>query len=77
MCPSDRIHCDKLMDVAVPILGLTVAAAPGFAHYLPFLQPLSNSNGLGSGIVGGLVPAIAMTLTVAAAVFATRRELVY
>jgi hypothetical protein len=60
----------------VPFLGLTVATAPGFAHYLTFLGPLAESDGFGSGVVEGLVPAIALTLTMGGAVSAvTRRDL--
>lgn len=53
----------------VPFIGLTVASAPGFAHYLGFLRPLADPDGFGSGVAQGLVPVIAITLVLGLAVF--------
>ena len=61
--------------LVVPFLGLTVATAPGFAHFLGFLKPLARSDGFGSGVAEGLAPALALILTTCLAVFATDREL--
>jgi hypothetical protein len=60
-------------DVAIPFLGLTVATAPGFAHYLIFLRPLRDSDGFWTGIVEALVPAFALSHLLMAAVLATHR----
>lgn len=57
-----------LIDVVIPFIGLTHASTPGFAHYIPFLEPLGGSNGFGSGIAQGLVPAMVMSLIVFTAV---------
>lgn len=59
----------------IPIVGLSVATAPGFAHYLGFLRPLAESDGFGSGMAQGFVPALAITLVIGLAVFAITREL--
>lgn len=59
----------------VPFFGLTVASAPGFAHYLGFLQTLADSDGLGSGVAEGLVPAIALSLVIGLAILAINRKL--
>jgi hypothetical protein len=60
-------------DVAIPFLGLTVATAPGFAHYLTFLRPLRDSDGLWTGVVEALVPAFLLSHLLMAAVLATHR----
>ncbi|WVF70155.1 hypothetical protein IAT40_004943 [Kwoniella sp. CBS 6097] len=57
----------------IPILGLTVATAPGFAHYLLFLGPIADSDGFGSAVVQGLVPTILLTAAVTLAVHLTER----
>lgn len=44
------------------VAGLTVASAPEFGHYFPFLLPISSGNSLGSGIATGLAAAVAATL---------------
>ncbi|EIW86933.1 hypothetical protein CONPUDRAFT_115821 [Coniophora puteana RWD-64-598 SS2] len=44
------------------VTGLSLSTAPNFAHYLEFLQPLSNRNDLASGIATMLASAIAATL---------------
>jgi hypothetical protein len=59
----------------IPIVGLTVASAPGFAHYLGFLRPLVESDGFGSGVAQGLVPAIALTLLIGLSVLLITRTL--
>ena len=61
----------------VPIIALTVGTAPGFAHYLGLFKPLERSNGFGSGVVEGLVPALALSLIVGIAVYATNRKSVW
>lgn len=58
---------------AIPFLGLTVATAPGFAHYLPFLQPLRDSDGFWTGVLEALVPAFVLSHLLMAAVLATHR----
>lgn len=60
---------------AIPVIGLTLASAPAFAFYLPFLGPVGRSDGLGSGIVQGLVPAIILTVAVVLMVWLVQREL--
>ncbi|ORX33503.1 hypothetical protein BD324DRAFT_658318 [Kockovaella imperatae] len=55
----------------VPFLGLSVATAPGFAHYLGLLTPLERSDGFGSGVAQGLAPALAVILATATAVLLT------
>ncbi|WWC67601.1 uncharacterized protein I206_101511 [Kwoniella pini CBS 10737] len=57
--------------ILIPVLGLTVGTAPGFDHYLGLMKPLAKSDGLGSGVVEGLVPAIFLTLVVVAIVYFT------
>lgn len=59
----------------MPVLGLTVASAPGLAYRLQFLQPLATSNGLGSGLAQGLVPALVLIIVVVLAVWLTTGEL--
>ncbi|WVQ97737.1 hypothetical protein IAU59_004851 [Kwoniella sp. CBS 9459] len=49
----------------IPVLGLTVATAPGFVHYLAFLRPIAESDGFGSAFVQGLVPTILLSAAVA------------
>jgi hypothetical protein len=58
----------------IPFLGLSVASAPGFAHYLGFLAPLERINGLGAGVAEGLIPALVLSLAVASVVVLTQRE---
>lgn len=58
---------------AVPFLGLTVATAPGLAHYLPFLRQLRDSDGFWTGVVEALVPAFVLSHLLMAAVLATHR----
>ena len=64
----------SLLMLAVPLIGLTVTNAPGFAHYLEFLRPVANSNGFGAGVLQGLVPAIALPLMIGLAVCAIDRQ---
>lgn len=59
----------------LPFIGLSVATAPGFAHYLGFLRPLAESDGFGSGMAQGFVPAIAIALAIGLAVLAITRKL--
>ena len=59
--------------IVIPFVGLTVASAPGFAHYLGFLKPLQG-NGFGAGFVEGFVPALVMALVGGLAVTATNRK---
>lgn len=47
--------------------GLALATAPDVAHYIPFLQPLTNGNTLASGLATTLAPAVAATLFIAIA----------
>lgn len=39
-----------------------MAGAPDVAHFLPFLQPLSNTNNLGAALATTLAPAVAATI---------------
>lgn len=73
MLPILQSAGESLMSV-VPFVGLTIATAPGFAHYFGFLRPLAESDGFGAGVVEGLVPAIALTLAMGGAVFAITRR---
>ncbi|WRT65103.1 uncharacterized protein IL334_002045 [Kwoniella shivajii] len=57
----------------VPVLGLTVATTPGFSHYIGLLKPLARSDGFGSGVVEGLVPAVALSFTIYLSIFLTDR----
>ncbi|WWC59119.1 uncharacterized protein I303_101667 [Kwoniella dejecticola CBS 10117] len=50
--------------VMIPFLGLTVGTAPGFAHYLGLLKPFAESDGFGSGLVEGLIPAVMLGLVI-------------
>lgn len=43
-------------------VGLALAPAPDFVHFLPFLQPLLTANFIASGIATILVPAVAATI---------------
>jgi hypothetical protein len=47
--------------------GLSLAGAPDFAHYIPFLQAVSRKGDLASGIATVLTPAVAATLFIGAA----------
>lgn len=47
---------------AIPFIGLANSTAAGFSHYLGFLEPVARSDGLGSGIVQSIIPAIGITL---------------
>jgi hypothetical protein len=67
---TSRTKCTAV----IPFLGLSVASAPGFAHYLGFLEPLERINGLGAGVAEGLVPALVLTLAVESIVVLTQRE---
>lgn len=62
------------LTAVIPLLGLSVASAPGFAHYLGFLAPLERINGLGAGVAEGLVPAFVLALAVATIVVLPQRE---
>ena len=57
--------------------GLTVAAAPEFAHYLPFFLPLSTGNNLGSGISICLAAAIAVVLFMAIGLYFVQCEFIW
>jgi len=59
----------------LPFLGLAVASAPGVSSRLTFLEPLSKSNGLGSGIAEGLIAALSITLALVGGVKLIEREL--
>lgn len=59
---------------ALPFIGLAVASAPGFSHYLVFLKPLSNTNGIGAGIVEGFVPAVVLTIAFIAGAVLVKRK---
>jgi len=48
----------------IPVIGLALASAPDFAHYLPFLQPIVNANPVLAGLATVLAPAIAATIFV-------------
>jgi hypothetical protein len=52
---------------------LTVATAPGYAHYLPFLEDLAASDGLWAGLVEALVPAFVLSHLLMMALLATYR----
>ena len=60
--------------LVVPLLGLPTATVPGFSHHLGFLRPIAMSDGFGSGVVEGLVPAIALALLIGFAVLAINRK---
>lgn len=62
-----------MLMTVVPIVGLSVASAPGFAHYLGFLKPFAQSNGVGSGVIEGLVPALVLIMATSLAVYAVNR----
>ncbi|WVW78796.1 hypothetical protein I302_100758 [Kwoniella bestiolae CBS 10118] len=59
--------------ILIPFLALTVGAAPGFSHYLGLMRPLARSDGFGSGVVEGLVPAVVLSLIVGVAAVLTER----
>ncbi|WVO15731.1 hypothetical protein L204_103393 [Cryptococcus depauperatus] len=59
--------------ICIPFIGLSVGTAPGFSHYLSFLKPLAKSDGFGSGVVEGLVPAITLTISTTLAVYGIER----
>lgn len=64
----------KTADVAaVPFLALTVSTAPGFANYLPFLRPVSESDGFWTGVVEALVPAFVLSHLLMVVVLACHR----
>jgi hypothetical protein len=50
----------------VPVIGLSLASAPDFAHYLPFLQPIVSANPILAGLATVFAPAVAATLFVIA-----------
>jgi calcium permeable stress-gated cation channel len=54
--------------------GLALATAPDVAHYLPFLAPLLDNNGLGTGLATILAPAIAASLFVYLAILTVHCE---
>lgn len=49
------------------VAGLVVAAAPDYAHYLPFLLPIAGIHRLGAGIATGLAAAVAAIVFMALA----------
>ncbi|KAG9103614.1 hypothetical protein FRC06_009388, partial [Ceratobasidium sp. 370] len=51
----------------IPVAGLALAGAPDVAHFLPFLERLSNRNDLGAGLATTLAPAVAATLFISVA----------
>ncbi|OCF59137.1 hypothetical protein L486_03638 [Kwoniella mangroviensis CBS 10435] len=57
--------------ILIPFLALSVGTAPGFAHYLDLLKPLAKSDGFGSGVVEGLVPAVVLSMVVGVALYYT------
>jgi hypothetical protein len=63
-----------MLIAVIPFSGLTVASAPGFAHYLHLLLPLERSDGFGAGVAEGLAPAIVLSVVVLTTVIGTERE---
>lgn len=61
---SFRVKLTLKTDLVTAAVGLYLAPAPGFAHYIPFLQPLSNGEIVASGIATILAPAFAATIFV-------------
>ncbi|WVQ68925.1 uncharacterized protein L199_007134 [Kwoniella botswanensis] len=57
--------------ILVPFLALSVGTAPGFAHYIGLMKPIATSDGFGSGVVEGLVPAVVLSLVVVVALLLT------
>ncbi|WWD00248.1 hypothetical protein V866_007157 [Kwoniella sp. B9012] len=57
--------------IVVPFLALSVGTAPGFAHYMGPMKPIARSDGFGSGVVEGLVPAVVLSLVVGVALLLT------
>ncbi|BEI96214.1 hypothetical protein CcaverHIS631_0111630 [Cutaneotrichosporon cavernicola] len=54
--------CGVISVIFIPFMCLAVASAPGFAHYLRFLEKLARSDSFGTGVVESLVPAVAIIL---------------
>ncbi|KAF8527839.1 hypothetical protein BU17DRAFT_73534 [Hysterangium stoloniferum] len=48
----------------VAIAGLVVSPAPGVGHYLKFLQPLSDTNGIGAALATTLAPALVASVLI-------------
>ena len=59
----------------IPCVALKVSSAPGFAHYLGFLRPLARSDGFGSGVAEGFVPAVALSAMIYIALVLVNRKL--
>ena len=49
------------------VAGLSLAAAPDFAHYFPFFASISDQNRLGAGAATGLAAAAGATLFISIA----------
>ncbi|KAF8321602.1 hypothetical protein DL93DRAFT_2072348 [Clavulina sp. PMI_390] len=56
------VVCVVLAGSFVPVLGLFLANAPDFAHFIPALDPITSASSIGSAIVTTLVPSLAAIL---------------
>lgn len=72
--PLKEVADEAIHVPVVPVAALTVASAPGLAHYLGLMQPIAKSDGFGAGFTEGVVPSIILSISVALAIAATNRE---
>lgn len=62
------VSCGCICSLVTAAAGLAMSAAPDYAHYFPFLQPLANHNDFVTGLAIVFAPAVACVIFISTSI---------